>query len=151
MEANSVPLTYEERRVIDDSRYSIVRPQVKDWNLLIRDARKEDAGDYLCTINTYPVKTKLVTLYVIGKYALCALLGHMVTLNFVGIFNGHSGPFFSRKNGQYKAHKSNIVVLKTINKFPYTVILDVEGSLAEGCKEPTIVYLFTCLPLPVLI
>ena len=66
MEAHSVPLTYEERRVIDDSRYSIVRPQVKDWNLLIRDVRKEDAGDYLCTINTYPVRTKLVTLYVIG-------------------------------------------------------------------------------------
>lgn len=68
MEANSVPLTYEERRVIDDPRYSIVRPQVKDWNLLIRDARKEDAGDYFCTINTFPIKTKLVTLYVTGKY-----------------------------------------------------------------------------------
>ena len=33
LDQNSIPLTYEERRVIDDSRFSVVRPLVRDWNL----------------------------------------------------------------------------------------------------------------------
>ena len=33
LDHHSIPLTYEERRVVDDSRFSVVRPYVKEWNL----------------------------------------------------------------------------------------------------------------------
>lgn len=60
-------LTYEDRRVIDDSRFSIVRPTVKDWNLQLQDVRLEDGGSYRCTVNTKLVMMKIVSLQVTGK------------------------------------------------------------------------------------
>jgi len=35
LDYNSFPLTFEDRRVIDDSRFSVVRTNVKDWNLQV--------------------------------------------------------------------------------------------------------------------
>jgi len=67
LEQNSIPLTYEERRVIDDSRFSVVRPLVRDWNLQLQDVRLDDAGVYRCTVNTKPVGSKIVSLLVTGK------------------------------------------------------------------------------------
>lgn len=68
MDSKSIPLTYEDRRVIDDFRFSVVRPYNKEWNLQIRDIRREDQGQYRCAINTNPVKNKLVMLHVKGKH-----------------------------------------------------------------------------------
>jgi hypothetical protein len=34
-----VTLTYEDRRVVDDWRFSVVRPYVREWNLQIRDVQ----------------------------------------------------------------------------------------------------------------
>jgi len=59
-----IPLSYEDRRVIDDPRFSIVRPYIKEWNLQIRDVTWEDQGQYRCTVNTDPVKSKIVMLHV---------------------------------------------------------------------------------------
>lgn len=67
LDQNSIPLTYEERRVIDDSRFSVVRPFVRDWNLQLQDVRLEDAGVYRCTVNTKPIASKVVSLLVTGK------------------------------------------------------------------------------------
>jgi len=39
LDQNSIPLTYEERRVIDDARFSVVRPLVRDWNLQLQDVQ----------------------------------------------------------------------------------------------------------------
>jgi len=39
LDQNSIPLTYEERRVIDDTRFSVVRPLVRDWNLQLQDVQ----------------------------------------------------------------------------------------------------------------
>ena len=67
LDHKSIPLTYEDRRVVDDFRFSVVRPYIKEWNLQIRDIKWEDQGQYRCTINTNPVKSKIVMLHVKGK------------------------------------------------------------------------------------
>lgn len=64
LDQNSFPLTYEERSVIDDPRFSVVRPYLKEWNLLISDVRSSDSGSYRCTVNTNPVRSKITTLHV---------------------------------------------------------------------------------------
>ncbi len=60
-------LSLEDRRIVDDHRFSIVRPYVKEWNLQIRDVSWQDQGQYRCTVNTDPVKSKMVMLHVKGK------------------------------------------------------------------------------------
>ena len=35
MDPQKVPLTYEEKRVVDDFRVSLVRPVPKEWNLQV--------------------------------------------------------------------------------------------------------------------
>jgi len=67
LDHKSIPLTYEDRRVVDDFRFSVVQPYVKEWNLQITDIKWEDQGQYRCTINTNPVKSKIVMLHVKGK------------------------------------------------------------------------------------
>ncbi len=62
-----IPLSYEDRRVVDDHRFSIVRPYIKEWNLQIRDVSWQDQGQYRCTVNTDPVKSKMVMLHVKGN------------------------------------------------------------------------------------
>jgi len=66
LDQKSFPLTYEDRRVIDDSRFSLVRPDVAEWNLQVREVRLDDEGLYRCTVNTNPVRNKLVMLFVRG-------------------------------------------------------------------------------------
>ena len=73
LDHNSFPLTYEDRRVIDDSRFSIVRPYIKEWNLQIREVKTDDEGQYRCTINTNPVRSKVITLRVKGKIKVITL------------------------------------------------------------------------------
>lgn len=66
----STLLTLDDRRIIDDPRISIERPYTKDWNLHIRKTAYSDRGQYVCQINTNPVKTKTVMLIVLGKWKL---------------------------------------------------------------------------------
>ena len=44
-----------------------MRPFIKEWNLQIRDVTWEDQGQYRCTVNTVPVKSKIVMLHVKGR------------------------------------------------------------------------------------
>ncbi|KAL3866522.1 hypothetical protein ACJMK2_043815, partial [Sinanodonta woodiana] len=62
--ADTFILTLEDRRIIDDDRFSVERPFIKDWNLHIRKVTYNDTGKYICQINTTPVKTKVVSLTV---------------------------------------------------------------------------------------
>jgi hypothetical protein len=66
LDASSIPLTYEGHRIVDDVRLTVGRPNENEWNLQIRDIRSDDQGQYRCTINTSPVKSKLITLHVEG-------------------------------------------------------------------------------------
>ena len=53
--------------MIDDSRMSVERPFVRDWNLLIRHVSVNDNGEYTCQINTDPIQIKRIRLTVHGK------------------------------------------------------------------------------------
>ena len=61
------PLYYEEKRVVDDLRFSMVRPSMPEWNLQIQVLRVEDQGVYTCSVNTVPVKNVSVSLVVAGS------------------------------------------------------------------------------------
>jgi len=63
----SIPLTYDERRIVDDTRFAVSRPGVREWNLQIRDISRDDQGQYRCTVNTLPVRSKVVMLHVKGE------------------------------------------------------------------------------------
>ncbi|KAL5005103.1 hypothetical protein ScPMuIL_018559 [Solemya velum] len=52
------------RRVTDDTRMSIERPYVRDWNLHIRNIRYTDVGYYTCSIDTEPVQVRRIYLNV---------------------------------------------------------------------------------------
>ena len=62
--------TYQQERVIDDNRVSVLRPYTKEWNLQIWNVKYADQGEYRCTLNTDPVMSKVVMLYVKGQYKL---------------------------------------------------------------------------------
>ena len=68
MNPKRILFSNDERIVIEDQRVSVTRPSDGDWNLRIDHARYNDSGEYLCQINTSPVKIKRVFLYVQGWY-----------------------------------------------------------------------------------
>ncbi|XP_076465999.1 lachesin-like [Babylonia areolata] len=57
-------ISMEDRRMINDMRMSVERPFLKDWNLHIRNVSITDAGEFLCQLNTNPVQSKTVKLFV---------------------------------------------------------------------------------------
>ncbi|XP_062573754.1 lachesin-like isoform X2 [Saccostrea cucullata] len=61
----STLLTYGDRRIINDERISVERPRLRDWNLVIREVQYTDQGNYVCQINTLPIKTNSVLLHVL--------------------------------------------------------------------------------------
>lgn len=67
LDHKAIPLTYTDGRIVDDFRFSVVRVHPREWNLQIRDIKWEDQGQYRCTINTSPVRSKIVMLHVKGK------------------------------------------------------------------------------------
>ncbi|XP_067675298.1 cell adhesion molecule 2-like [Haliotis asinina] len=65
-DAYSTLLTFEDQRIIDNSRISVERPSMDEWNLHIRSVTQSDQGQYTCQINTIPVRTMPVELVVTG-------------------------------------------------------------------------------------
>ncbi|KAL3867262.1 hypothetical protein ACJMK2_044476 [Sinanodonta woodiana] len=53
-----------ESRIITDRRFSVSRLYDSDWNLHISNVRPEDAGLYMCQVNTEPIQIKRVHLHV---------------------------------------------------------------------------------------
>ncbi|WAR01034.1 LACH-like protein [Mya arenaria] len=64
MNPKRILISTEDRRVIDDTRMSIERPFVRDWNLHIRNVQTDDDGEYTCQINTDPIQIKRIRLKV---------------------------------------------------------------------------------------
>ena len=77
---NSVPLTLDDRRVIDDTRVSVVKSHLNEWNLQVRHVRHDDAGRYRCTVNTTPVRSKVVYLHVKG----CQIILRLSAIRIAG-------------------------------------------------------------------
>jgi len=85
LDVNSLPLTYDDRRIIDDVRFRIVKKDGNEWNLQVRPVRRDDAGRYRCTVNTFPVRSKVVYLHVKGDYTTLELPVTLVGLNIIVI------------------------------------------------------------------
>ena len=60
-------ISTDDSRYIDDSRLSVERPKIEDWNLMIREVRYNDSGEYMCQVNTKPVMIKRIYLFVKGQ------------------------------------------------------------------------------------
>ena len=74
MDGDSVPLTFDLQTMIDDQRFSVVRQDQREWNLQIRQVTWSDRGQYRCTVNTSPIKSKVVMLHVKGGLLLVTCL-----------------------------------------------------------------------------
>lgn len=68
MSPKNILIAIGEKRIIDDTRMSIIRPRIPDWNLQIRELEFYDRGMYICSLNTKPMSKKNVHLEV---YGLC--------------------------------------------------------------------------------
>ena len=62
-------LTFNNRRVIDDSRFSVATASLLEdvWDLQIDPVQLTDDGDYECIVNTEPPRKKKVKLIVKGE------------------------------------------------------------------------------------
>lgn len=68
MSPKHILISIGEKRIIDDTRMSIIRPRIPDWNLQIRELEFYDRGMYICSLNTKPMSKKNVYLEVYGEY-----------------------------------------------------------------------------------
>ena len=57
-------LTYNEDRVTGDTRFSVLHPYAREYNLQIEQVKRSDEGLYSCLINMGDVQTKTVMLTV---------------------------------------------------------------------------------------
>ncbi|KAL4227377.1 Hemicentin 2 [Mactra antiquata] len=64
MNPQRILFSNEKIIVIDDRRISVESSPEGDWNLKIKHVQHNDSGEYLCQINTSPVKIKRVKLHV---------------------------------------------------------------------------------------
>lgn len=67
MSPKNILIAIGEKRIIDDTRMSIIRPRIPDWNLQIRELEFYDRGMYICSLNTKPMSKKNVHLEVYVK------------------------------------------------------------------------------------
>lgn len=67
MSPKNILIAIGEKRIIDDTRMSIIRPRIPDWNLQIRELEFYDRGMYICSLNTRPMSKKNVHLEVYVK------------------------------------------------------------------------------------
>lgn len=67
MSPKHILISIGEKRIIDDTRMSIIRPRIPDWNLQIRELEFYDRGMYICSLNTKPMSKKNVYLEVYVK------------------------------------------------------------------------------------
>ncbi|KAK3762088.1 hypothetical protein RRG08_037185 [Elysia crispata] len=58
-------LTFKDRRIIDDQRFSVDTNHKNDWNLKLENVKIGDGGEYACTVNTKPAITHKVHLTVV--------------------------------------------------------------------------------------
>ena len=60
-------LTIGDYKVTNDDRILLLHGYVSDWSLSIQPVNEEDAGEYICQVNTEPQIITRVNLDVLGK------------------------------------------------------------------------------------
>lgn len=61
-------LTIATHVITKNHRIGVTHSDHRTWYLHIRDVRESDAGDYMCQINTDPMKSQIGYLEVVGKH-----------------------------------------------------------------------------------
>ena len=51
-----------------------------EWQLIIKDVRYSDAGQYECQINTSPVLSHTLKLAVVGEYSAASVVSSLVNI-----------------------------------------------------------------------
>ena len=64
---DQLTLTFEDLRIIDDSRFSVIHEDPGDYTLVIQNVNQDDQGAYICTVNTDPLTEWTVNLMVTGE------------------------------------------------------------------------------------
>lgn len=55
-------------KVTNDDRIKLVHGYVSDWSLSIQQVNEEDAGEYICQVNTEPLSISRIFLQVLCNY-----------------------------------------------------------------------------------
>ncbi|XP_076439918.1 protein sidekick-1-like [Babylonia areolata] len=76
-----VLLTFDTRRISDDTRISVERPYETEWNLHIKNVTPEDEGTYLCQLNTNPMMSYHIKLLVLNEPPSPVMPREVVTLS----------------------------------------------------------------------
>ena len=61
-------VTIHRQVVTRISRFSVSHDHQRTWLLHIRGAQPEDAGHYMCQVNSDPMVSQVGTVYVVGSY-----------------------------------------------------------------------------------
>lgn len=65
-------LTIANHVITKNHRIGVTHTEHKTWLLHIRDVRENDRGNYMCQINTDPMKSQIGYLEVVGSSVGCA-------------------------------------------------------------------------------
>jgi hypothetical protein len=64
-------LAYDNMTVTQDNRFRLIKKTDTESNLMIKEAKLSDSGEYACQINTQSVKSRIVSLMVLSKNSSC--------------------------------------------------------------------------------
>ena len=60
-------LAFDDMVITQDQRFKLIKKSANESNLLVQNVRLNDAGEYVCQINTESVKSKFVNLIILSK------------------------------------------------------------------------------------
>lgn len=66
-------LTIASHVITKNHRIAVTHTDHRTWYLHIRDIKESDQGDYMCQINTDPMKSQVGYLQVVGEFTLLIL------------------------------------------------------------------------------
>lgn len=74
-------LTFHERVVASNGRFSVSHENYRTWYLHIRDVEETDKGCYMCQVNTIEMQKQISCLDVLGKWTINKTLLQYCTIS----------------------------------------------------------------------
>jgi len=75
-------LTFHERVVASNGRFSVSHENYRTWYLHIRDVEETDKGCYMCQVNTIEMQKQISCLDVLGKWTIQKILLYYTAIIF---------------------------------------------------------------------